>query len=94
MLSIVFLLKVSLATSDVFNNGSSINLPPFLLSIFSQSLAWLLEEIHHAQIRTAQRYLRDLEELGFIQSKRRKGYNTTIFYEPTDKAKELFKVAL
>lgn len=54
----------------------------------------ITDKVLDKEIRTAQRYLRDLEELGFIQSKRRKGYNTTIFYEPTDKAKELFKVAL
>lgn len=54
----------------------------------------ITEQVLDREIRTAQRYLKDLEELGFIQSKRRKGYNTTIFYEPTDKAKQLFKVTL
>ncbi|MEQ1320907.1 hypothetical protein [Acinetobacter guillouiae] len=33
----------------------------------------ITEKILDKEIRTAQRYLRDLEQLGFIKSKRRKG---------------------
>lgn len=54
----------------------------------------IIEHVLDKDVRTAQRYLVDLEQLGFIQSKREKGYNTTKFYSPTNKAKELFKVAL